>query len=124
MRHYEIIIIVHPNQSVQMPEILKKYQDIVSEGGGIVHRLEDWGRKHLAYSIHKVYKAHYALFNIECSKEVLDKLSHNFRFNDIILRNLIIKRKKKITEDSVMKQRQEAQNKEQKTKANTKIGNK
>ena len=120
MRHYEIVIIVHPNQSAQMPEILKKYQDIVTGDGGVVHRLEDWGRKQLAYSIHKVYKAHYALFNIECSKGVLDKLSHNFRFNDIILRNLIIKRKEKITEDSVVKKQQEAQNKTQKTKGKTK----
>lgn len=102
MRHYEIVIIVHPNQSGKMNDILKKYQNTITKDGGIVHRLEDWGRKALAYPINKVYKAHYALMNIECSQAVLDKLNYNFRFNDVILRNLVVSMKDKVTQPSAM----------------------
>lgn len=105
MRHYEIVIIVHQNQSTQMPDILKKYKDLITEGNGIVHRLEDWGRRHPAYPINKQYRCHYALFNIECSKDVLDKLNYNFRFNDNILRSLITAKKDKITTPSIMMQK-------------------
>ena len=102
MRHYEVTIIVHPDQSSQVTTMIEKYKELIMAGGGIVHREEDWGRKHLAYPINKIYKAHYLMLNIECNKETLDKLNHNFRFNDAILRNLIISKKDAITEPSIM----------------------
>jgi small subunit ribosomal protein S6 len=82
--------------------MIEKYKELITSGGGIVHRDEDWGRKHLAYPINKIYKAHYLMMNIECDKETLDKLNYNFRFNDAILRNLIISKKEAITEPSIM----------------------
>jgi small subunit ribosomal protein S6 len=102
MRHYEVTLIVHPDQSSQVDTMIEKYKEIVTSGGGKVHREEDWGRKHLAYPIKKIYKAHYLMFNIECDKDTLDKLNYNFRFNDAVLRNLIISKKKAITESSIM----------------------
>ena len=102
MRHYEVTLIVHPDQSSQVTTMIEKYKELITSGGGIVHRDEDWGRKHLAYPINKIYKAHYFLMNIECDKETLDKLNYNFRFNDAILRNLIISKKEAITEPSIM----------------------
>ena len=90
MRHYEITLIVHPDQSAQVTTMIEKYKELITSGGCIVHRNEDWGRKHLAYPINKIYKAHYLMMNIECDKDTLDKLNYNFRFNDAILRNLII----------------------------------
>ena len=102
MRHYEVILIVHPDQSSQVTTMIEKYKELITSGGGIVHRDEDWGRKHLAYPINKIYKAHYLMMNIECDKETLDKLNYNFRFNDAILRNLIISKKEAITEPSIM----------------------
>jgi small subunit ribosomal protein S6 len=102
MRHYEVTLIVHPDQSSQVTTMIEKYKELITSGGGIVHRDEDWGRKHLAYPINKIYKAHYLMMNIECDKETLDKLNYNFRFNDAILRNLIISMKKAITEPSIM----------------------
>ena len=102
MRHYEVTLIVHPDQSSQVTTMIEKYKELITSGGGIVHRDEDWGRKHLAYPINKIYKAHYLLMNIECDKETLDKLNYNFRFNDAILRNLIISKKEAITEPSIM----------------------
>jgi small subunit ribosomal protein S6 len=102
MRHYEVTLIVHPDQSSQVTTMIEKYKELITSGGGIVHRYEDWGRKHLAYPINKIYKAHYLMMNIECDKETLDKLNYNFRFNDAILRNLIISMKKAITEPSIM----------------------
>lgn len=113
MRHYEIVIIVHPNQSAKMPDILGKYQEMIIENGGKVHRLEDWGRQMLAYPINKVYKGHYALMNIECPKSVLNKLNYNFRFNDIIIRNLVITKKRAITKKSIMMSKKEKQNKQE-----------
>ncbi|MCG8614462.1 MAG: 30S ribosomal protein S6 [Pseudomonadales bacterium] len=103
MRHYEIVILVHPDQSEQVPAMVERYTNSVTESGGQVHRLEDWGRRHLAYPINKIHKAHYILMNIECGNEVLDELSHNFRFNDAILRELVIRRKNAVTETSPMK---------------------
>ena len=94
MRHYEITLIVHPDQSSQVTTMIEKYKELITSGGGMVHRDEDWGRKHLAYPIDKIYKAHYLMMNIECDKDTLDKLNYNFRFNDAILRNLIISKKK------------------------------
>jgi small subunit ribosomal protein S6 len=102
MRHYEVTLIVHPDQSSQVSTMIEKYKELITTGGGVVHRDEDWGRKHLAYPINKIYKAHYLMMNIECDKETLDKLNYNFRFNDAILRNLIISKKEAITEPSIM----------------------
>tara|TARA_S200000501_G_scaffold243484_1_gene227971 strand:+ start:1611 stop:2015 length:405 start_codon:yes stop_codon:yes gene_type:complete len=100
MRHYEIVFLVHPDQSDQVPAMLKKYAGIISKDGGKIHREEDWGRRQLAYPINKIHKAHYILLNIECSLKVLDELSSNFKFNDAVIRNMIIQRKKAITENS------------------------
>ena len=102
MRHYEITLIVHPDQSSQVTTMIEKYKELITSSGGIVHRNEDWGRKHLAYPIKKIYKAHYLMMNIECHKETLEKLNYNFRFNDAILRNLIISKSEAITEQSIM----------------------
>jgi small subunit ribosomal protein S6 len=102
MRHYEITLIVHPDQSAQVGTMMDKYKEMITADGGNIHREEDWGRKHLAYPIDKIYKAHYLMMNIECGQETLDKLNYNFRFNDAILRNLIISKKEAITEPSVM----------------------
>ena len=116
MRHYEITLIVHPDQSSQVTTMTEKYKEIITTGGGGVHREEDWGRKHLAYPINKIYKAHYLMLNIECDKETLDKLNYNFRFNDAVLRNLIISKSKAITTPSIMM----TNTKEEKEKATTK----
>ena len=104
MRHYEIVILVHPDQSVQVPAMVERYQSIIKEGGGKIHRLEDWGRRQLAYSIEKVYKAHYLLVNIECNKGVLDGLENAFRYSDAVIRNLILKRNHAVTEPSPIMQ--------------------
>jgi len=102
MRHYEITLIVHPDQSNQVTTMIEKYKEIITTSGGNVHREEDWGRKHLAYPINKIYKAHYLMMNIECGQETLDKLNYNFRFNDAILRNLVISKSEAITTPSIM----------------------
>ena len=102
MRHYEITLIVHPDQSSQVTTMIDKYKEQITSGGGIVHRDEDWGRKHLAYPINKIYKAHYLMMNMECDQETLEKLNYNFRFNDAILRNLIISKSEAITTPSIM----------------------
>lgn len=91
MRHYEIVFIVHPDQSEQVPAMIDRYRGIVTARNGQVHRLEDWGRRQLAYLIEKVHKAHYVLMNIECDQETLDELDHAFKFNDAILRHLTIR---------------------------------
>lgn len=103
MRHYEIVFLVHPDQSEQVPGMVERYSNLITNGGGSIHRLEDWGRRHLAYPINKIHKAHYILMNIECSNEVLEELSHNFRFNDAIIRELVVRRKEAITEESPIK---------------------
>lgn len=102
MRHYEIVFLVNPNQSEQVPGMIERYTGIVKRDGGVVHRLEDWGRRQLAYQINKVHKAHYVMMNVECTEAALEELNHTFRFNDAILRNLIIRKDKAITEPSVM----------------------
>ena len=102
MRHYEITLIVHPDQSSQVMTMIEKYKEIITTAGGNIHREEDWGRKHLAYPINKIYKAHYLMMNIECDQETLDKLNYNFRFNDAVLRNLTISKSEAITSPSVM----------------------
>ncbi len=102
MRHYEIVFLVHPDQSEQVPAMLERYQSMITGGGGQVHRLEDWGRRQLAYPINKIHKAHYLLLNIECDKVVLDELTGAFRFNDAVLRHLVISREEAVTEASPM----------------------
>ncbi|MEE9357154.1 30S ribosomal protein S6 [Candidatus Vondammii sp. HM_W22] len=100
MRHYEIVFLVHPDQSEQVPGMIERYRSSIEAKGGIIHRLEDWGRRQLAYPIQKLPKAHYVLMNIECGDEALTELENAFRFNDAVLRNLVIKCKRAITEPS------------------------
>ncbi|MBX3623197.1 MAG: 30S ribosomal protein S6 [Rhizobacter sp.] len=102
MRHYEIILLIHPDQSEQVPAMLERYKGIVTNGGGKVHRVEDWGRRQMAYLIQKLAKAHYLCINIECSKEVLAELETGFRFNDAVLRHLTVVKSKAETGPSVM----------------------
>ena len=102
MRHYEIVFMVHPDQSEQVPAMVERYTSLVTENGGTVHRLEDWGRRHLAYPINKIHKAHYVLMNIECSGETLDEIENIFRFNDAIIRSMIVRSKEAVTEASPM----------------------
>lgn len=102
MRHYEIVFIVHPDQSEQVPAMIERYQTLVTSNGGQVHRLEDWGRRQLAYPIQKLVKAHYVCLNIECNQATMDELEHSFRYNDAILRHLAIKTKKAETGASIM----------------------
>ncbi len=102
MRHYEIVFLVHPDQSEQVPAMIERYRATVESRGGKIHRLEDWGRRQLAYPIHKVHKAHYVLMNIEADQEALDELVSAFRFNDAVIRNLVIRRDEAITEPSPM----------------------
>jgi small subunit ribosomal protein S6 len=102
MRHYEIVFLVHPDQSEQVPAMIERYRAGIEEKGGKIHRLEDWGRRQLAYPIQKLHKAHYVLMNIECDQEALDELENAFRFNDAVLRNLVINKKEAVTEPSPM----------------------
>lgn len=100
MRHYEIVFMVHPDQSEQVPAMIERYRSIIETDGGRIHRLEDWGRRQLAYPINKVHKAHYVLMNIECTAGALDELKSAFRFNDAVLRDLILSRREAVTEPS------------------------
>jgi small subunit ribosomal protein S6 len=100
MRHYEVIFLVHPDQSEQVPAMIERYRSMIEGKNGHIHRLEDWGRRQLAYPIAKIHKAHYVLMNIECNNEVLQELQSAFRFNDAVIRNLIIKRTAAVTEPS------------------------
>ena len=93
MRHYEVAFLVHPGQSEQVPGMIERYSNMITQGGGTVHRVEDWGRRQLAYPINKIFKAHYAMLNIECGLETLEELSDAFRFNDAVIRNMIMGRK-------------------------------
>ena len=102
MRHYEIVFLVHPDQSEQVRAMVDRYRSIIESDGGQIHRLEDWGRRQLAYPIEKVHKAHYVLMNIECNKSVLDELESSFRFNDAVLRNLVMARREAVTDESPM----------------------
>lgn len=103
MRHYEIVTLVHPDQSEQVPAMIERYSKLVTDDGGTVHRVEDWGRRQLAYPIKKIHKAHYILMNIECTQEALGELQHNFRFNDAVIRDLIVRKDEAVTEPSPMK---------------------
>jgi small subunit ribosomal protein S6 len=102
MRHYEIVLLIHPDQSDQVPAMLERYKSLVSAGGGTVHRVEDWGRRQLAYMIQKLAKAHYLCLNIECGNAVLGELETGFRFNDAVLRHLTVVKPKAETTPSVM----------------------
>ncbi len=102
MRHYEVIFLVHPDQSEQVPAMIDRYKAIVTDNGGAIHRLEDWGRRQLAYPIQKIHKAHYVLLNIECDKVALEELQTAFRFNDAVIRDLIINKDEAETEVSVI----------------------
>ncbi len=108
MRHYEIVFLVHPDQSDQVPGMIERYKGEIEKTGGKIHRLEDWGRRQLAYPIQKLHKAHYVLMNVEAEQEAIDNIENNFRFNDAVIRNLIIRTKGPITEQSpMMKAREE-----------------
>ena len=116
MRHYEVVFLVHPDQSEQVPGMVERYTQLISESGGKVHRNEDWGRRQLAYPINKIHKAHYILMNIECDGATLDELTTLFRYNDAVLRNLVIKTKEAVTEESLIL-KGERENKERKARA-------
>lgn len=102
MRHYEIILLIHPDQSEQVPAMLERYRGLITAGGGQIHRVEDWGRRQLAYQINKLAKAHYLCLNIEAGQTVMDELEHAFRFNDAVLRHLTVSRKQAETAPSPM----------------------
>jgi small subunit ribosomal protein S6 len=103
MRHYEIVFMVHPNQSEQVSSMVERYTNVITAAEGTVHRMEDWGRRQLAYPINNAHKAHYILMNIECGQETLDELENMFRYNDAVLRNMVIRRKAAITDVSPIK---------------------
>ncbi len=107
MRHYEIVFLIHPDQSEQVPAMVEKYQGMVAECGGQVHRLEDWGRRQLAHTINKIHKAHYVLMNIECTQAVLDEIQSAFKFNDAVLRHMVIRRDEAVTEASPLARSEE-----------------
>ncbi|PKM31877.1 MAG: 30S ribosomal protein S6 [Gammaproteobacteria bacterium HGW-Gammaproteobacteria-11] len=102
MRHYEIVFLVHPDQSEQVGGMVERYTKLIEEDGGKIHRLEDWGRRQLAYPIDKIHKAHYIMLNVECSAKALEELTENFRYNDAVIRNMVIRREEAITEQSDM----------------------
>jgi small subunit ribosomal protein S6 len=109
MRHYEIIFMVHPDQSEQVPGMVERYTQAIEKDGGKIHRLEDWGRRHLAYPINKVHKAHYMLLNVEATQEAIDELTTNFRYNDAVIRNLVIRMDEAVTAESpIMKAEKES----------------
>jgi small subunit ribosomal protein S6 len=103
MRHYEIVFMVHPNQSEQVSGMVERYTNVITTAEGTVHRMEDWGRRQLAYPINNAHKAHYILMNIECGQETLDELDNMFRYNDAVLRNMVIRRKAAVTDVSPIK---------------------
>lgn len=117
MRHYEVVFLVHPSQSEQVPAMIERYRSNLEKRGGIIHRCEDWGRRPLAYPINKVHKAHYVLMNIECDQAAIEELANAFRFNDAVLRNLIIRRKSAITEPSPLAKGSEERERSERTEA-------
>ncbi len=102
MRHYEVVFMVHPDQSEQVPGMVERYSAVITKDGGTVHRLEDWGRRQLAYHINKVHKAHYILMNVEASNDAMEELTTTFRYNDAVIRNLVIRRDEAVTEESLI----------------------
>jgi small subunit ribosomal protein S6 len=115
MRHYEVVFLVHPDQSEQVPGMIERYTQMINETGGHIHRLEDWGRRQLSYPINKIHKAHYVLMNIECNNEVLEEITTLFRYNDAVLRNLVIKMTEAVTGESLIL-KQERESKERKAR--------
>ena len=113
MRHYEIVFLVYPDQSDQVPQMIERYSKMVTGHGGQVHRLEDWGRRQLAYSIDKLHKAHYVLMNVECDSQALGEIQHAFRFNDAVLRSLIVRQDHAITEPSPLAKSAEEESEEE-----------
>lgn len=109
MRHYEIVFMVHPDQSEQVQGMVERYTSTITNGNGQVHRLEDWGRRHLAYPINKIHKAHYVLMNIECSQEVLDELTSNFRYNDAVIRSAVFNCQEAVTAESPIMKAEQAE---------------
>jgi len=110
MRHYEIVFIVHPDQSEQVPAMIERYRATIATGNGKVHRIEDWGRRQLAYPIQKIFKAHYVLMNIEVGNETLAELEHAFKFNDAVLRHLIVSMREAVTGPSPMMKEEKSRN--------------
>jgi len=106
VRHYEIVFLVHPDQSNQVSAMVERYRSMIESDGGAIHRLEDWGRRQLAYPIKKVHKAHYVLMNVECTQAVLSELEHAFQFNDAVIRNMVLLQTAAITEPSIMMQKE------------------
>ena len=102
MRHYEIIFMVHPDQSEQVPGMIERYSNVITKDGGQMHRLEDWGRRQLAYHINKIHKAHYVMMNVEATNEAMEELTTTFRYNDAVIRNLVIRRDEAVTEESLI----------------------
>ncbi|CAH8208790.1 30S ribosomal protein S6 [Vibrio aestuarianus] len=116
MRHYEIVFMVHPDQSEQVAGMIERYTGFITEAGGTIHRLEDWGRRQMAYPINKLHKAHYVLMNVEAGQAVIDELETAFRFNDAVLRNMIMRTKAAITEPSIMLKAKEERSKREDTR--------
>jgi small subunit ribosomal protein S6 len=107
MRHYEVVFLVHPDQSEQVPAMIDRYNNLITQHQGKIHRLEDWGRRPLAYPMNKVMKAHYVLMNIECNQVTIDELRENFRYNDAVIRNMILRTKRAVTEaSSIVKEKE------------------
>jgi small subunit ribosomal protein S6 len=113
MRHYEIVFLVHPDQSEQVPAMIERYRGIIESNDGVVHRQEDWGRRQLAYPINKIYKAHYTLLNIECGQTALDELSSAFKFNDAVIRHMVLLQDGPITEASMLIKKDESRGDEE-----------
>jgi small subunit ribosomal protein S6 len=114
MRHYEVVFLVHPDQSEQVPGMVERYKSAIEASGGKIHRLEDWGRRQLAYPIEDIHKAHYILLNIECGQQALDELTTNFRYNDAVLRNMVMRRDEAVTDESLI---MKAENEDRRRKA-------
>jgi small subunit ribosomal protein S6 len=110
MRHYEVVFIVHPDQSEQVPAMIERYRALITASKGTMHRLEDWGRRQLAYPIQKIHKAHYVLMNIECDQATLDELEHGFKFNDAVIRHLTVGTKTAVTAPSPMMKEEKSRN--------------
>lgn len=121
MRHYEIVFMVHPDQSEQVPGMIERYTATIQKDGGKIHRLEDWGRRQLAYHINKIHKAHYVLMNVEASNDAMDELSTTFRYNDAIIRNLVMRRDEPVTEESII-MKQEKEQRERKSRYEERSG--
>ena len=115
MRHYEIVFMVHPDQSEQVPGMIERYSATIQKDGGQIHRLEDWGRRQLAYPINKIHKAHYVLMNVEASNDAMDELTTTFRYNDAVIRNLVIRRDEAVTDESFI-MKAEKENRERKSR--------